>query len=47
MRDLSLRVLLVVAAVVLLAAFLTSFALVATRSGAATLSGQLYVYGGR
>ena len=47
MRGLSLRVLLVVAAVALLAAFLTSFALVATRSGAATLSGQLYVYGDR
>lgn len=47
MRDLSLRVLLVVATVALLAAFLTSFALVATRSGAATLSGELYVYGDR
>ena len=47
MRDLSLRVLRVVAAVVLLAAFLTSVALVATRSGAATPSGELYVYGDR
>lgn len=48
MRDLSLRVLLVVAAVALLAAFLSSFALVATRSGAgATPSGELYVYGDR
>ena len=47
MRDLSPRVLLVVAAVALLAAFLSSFALVATRSGAATPSGELYVYGDR
>jgi hypothetical protein len=47
MRELSLRVLLVVAAVALLAACLTSFALVATQSDTAAPSGELHVYGDR
>jgi hypothetical protein len=47
MRDLSLRVLLVVAAVALLVACVTSFALVATQSGSASPSGELHVYGDR
>jgi hypothetical protein len=47
MRDLSLRVLVVVAAVALLAAFVVSLALATTGSGAAGPSGELHVYGDR
>ena len=47
MRDLSLRVLLVVAAVALLAAFVVSLALATTESGAAGPSDELHLYGDR
>ncbi len=47
MRDLSLRVLLVVAAVALAVAFLGSLALVTSQSGGSSANGELQVYGGR
>lgn len=47
MRDLSLRVLLVVAAVALAAAFLGSLALVTSQSGGPTANGELQIYGSR
>jgi hypothetical protein len=47
MRDLSLRVLLVVAAIALLGAFAASATLVAAQDGAASPPGQLHVYGDR
>jgi hypothetical protein len=47
MRDLSPRVLLVVAAVALIAAALSSFALVTSQSGGSDAGGELYVYGRR
>jgi hypothetical protein len=47
MRDLSLRVLLVLAAVALIAAMISSFALVTSQSSEPDSGGELYVYGRR
>jgi hypothetical protein len=47
MRDLSLRVLLLLAAVALVAAFVASLTLVTSQSGTAVPSGELQVYGTR
>ncbi len=47
MRELSPRVLLLIAAVALVVAFLGSFALVSSQSGGPDASGELKVYGGR
>jgi hypothetical protein len=47
MRDLSLRALLLLAAVALAAAFLASLALVSSQSSTAAPTGQLQVYGTR
>lgn len=47
MRDVSLRALLLLAAVALVAAFLASLTLVAGQSGSAAPTGELQVYGTR
>jgi Co/Zn/Cd efflux system component len=47
MRELSPRVLLVIAAVALVVAFLGAFALVTSQSGSPEAGGELQVYGGR
>ena len=47
MRDLSLRVVLVVAAVALVAAFLGALALVTSQNGGPTANGELQIYGSR
>jgi hypothetical protein len=47
MRDLSVRVLLVLATVALVVAGIASFALVVSQSGASAPAEDLYVYGRR